>query len=100
MFMGSAAFGYYFPVVDRYLRTVAGTEEWGDCSAAIPGSGVATQFEWNDAQVSSSLVAEICDLAQCVCADLGRYSSEAKDQRRVDREWSRVEEKVREFCAS
>jgi hypothetical protein len=61
MFMGSAAFGYYFPVVDRHLRTVAGAEEWGDCSAAILGSGVAAQFEWNGAQLSFLLVAEIGD---------------------------------------
>ena len=99
MFMGGAAFGYYFPVIDRYLRTVTGVEEGDDCQAAILGSGVALQFEWIDARLSPSVVAEISDLAQFVRANLGRYSPAAKDRRRVDREWSNVEQKVLEYRA-
>src|SRR4051812_25393352 len=37
MWMFPRAFEYYYPVVDRYLRTVCATDEHGDCQTWILG---------------------------------------------------------------
>ena len=94
MFMGGTAFDYYFPVIDRYIREIRGEEEGDDCEVAILGSGVAAQFDWNGADPSDTLVGEIARLSEYVASHLGRYSPAAKDQRRIEREWNRVEEKI------
>lgn len=97
MFMGGTAFDYYFPVLDRYIREVAGTEEGEDCEVAILGSAVAAQFDWNGAHPRPSLVSEIEQLSDYVLSHLEQYSPEAKDQRRIHREWNLVIEKVAEY---
>ena len=97
MFMGGTAFDYYFPVIDRYIQKVAGTEEGDDCEVAILGSGVAAQFDWNGAHPRPSLVSEIEKLSKYVLSHLEQYSPAAKDQRRIQREWNRVNERVTEY---
>ena len=94
MFMGGAAFDYYFPVIDRYIREVVGDDEGDDCEVAILGSGVAAQFDWNGADPNDALVSEIAQLAAYVSSNVAQYSPAAKDQRRIKREWSRVNEKI------
>src|SRR5436189_5968418 len=47
MFMGSRAFEYYLPVIDRYLHEVSGGEESDGCEAIL-ASGVVAQFDWKD----------------------------------------------------
>src|SRR5687767_9278711 len=44
MWMGTVAFAYYFPVLDRYLREVVPTDEDDDCYGWIIGEGVKMQF--------------------------------------------------------
>lgn len=97
MFMGGAAFDYYFPVVDRYIREVTGSEEGDDCEVGILGSGVAAQFAWNGAHPSPSLVSEIESLSKYVSTHLDQYSPSTQDQRRIKREWDRVNEKIAEY---
>ena len=94
MFMGGAAFDYYFPVIDRYIREVTGDEEGDDCEVAILGSGVAGQFDWNGADPSDSLVSEIAQLANYVSSNVAQYSPAAEDQKRITGEWDRVDEKI------
>lgn len=97
MFMGGTAFHYYFPVVDRYIHEVTGTEEGDDCQVAILGSGVAAQLDWNGAPHNQSLIREIENLSDYVSTHLDQYSPLAKDQRRIKREWDRVNEKIAEY---
>jgi hypothetical protein len=97
MFMGGRAFDYYFPVVDRYIREVTGNEDGDDCEVAILGSGVAAQFDWNGAHPSPSLINEIEALSEYVSTHLDQYSPSAEHQKRIKREWGRVNEKIAEY---
>lgn len=91
MFMGARAFAYYFPVIDRYLRTISlDPRELGDCEAAILGSAVAAQFDWKGAVIPSDLRAEIESLRAFVVENVYRYAATEKDRRRILKEWQRV----------
>src|SRR5260370_27457108 len=93
MFMGSRAFEYYLPVIDRYLHEVSGGEESDGCEAIL-GSGVLAQFDWKDSALSRTVVAEIGELSAFVRANLARFSPEPEEQRRTDEEWKLVEQRI------
>ena len=93
MFMGSRAFEYYLPVIDRYLREVSGREESDGCEAII-GSGVVLQLDRKDAVLSGTALVEIEELSAFVRANLPRFSPEGGEQRRIEREWKLVDEKI------
>ena len=91
MFMGARAFAYYFPVIDRYLRTVTfGPRDLGDCEAAILGTAVAAQFEWKGAIISADLRAEIESLRSFVVENFTRYATVEAERRHILHEWQRV----------
>ena len=94
MFMGLNAFDYYFPVIDRYLRTVQYVDESDDCEADILGWCVIAQFDGNSTIISDRLCMEISDLADFVRSNLGRLSSNSKGQKRIDKSWRQVQNKV------
>ena len=97
MFMGSKAFKYYLPVIDRYLHEISGDEESDGCEAAILGSGVVNQFGWEDSALSGTTVAEIEQLSTFVLANLARYSPEHDEQQRIAIEWKLVNEEIIKF---
>ena len=97
MFMGSRAFEYYLPVIDRYLRDVTGGGESDGCQAAILGSGVAAQFDWKDSALSRTVVAEIAELSVFIRSNLPRFSPEPEEQRRIDGKWKVVDEKITRY---
>lgn len=88
--MGEDAFVYYFPVIDRYVREVVGSEEGHDCEVAILGRAVASRFDAESARLSDGWIAEAEDLADYVLSHLDQYSPSLKDRRRIQREWSKV----------
>lgn len=90
MFMGTEAFDFYFPVIDRYLREVTGDEEGNDCEAWILGQGIISQLSCKQARLSDSLVMEIERLVEFVRANLERYSPSIIDQQRIERAWIEV----------
>ena len=94
MFMGCRAFTYYFPVIDRYLRSITYEDDWDDCSAAILGSGVAAQFDWNNAILIPSLLDEIEDLSSFVKSSVKRYSVSDDEQNRIFKVWSKVDKRL------
>ncbi|SHI55768.1 hypothetical protein SAMN02745181_0382 [Rubritalea squalenifaciens DSM 18772] len=94
MFMGVKAFDYYFPVIDRYMREVTGDEEGYDCELSILGCGVAAQLEYSGSGISDRLLGEIERISEYVLSHLGQYSPAPKDQRRIAREWKRVDEQI------
>jgi hypothetical protein len=97
MFMGSKAFSYYLPVIDRYIREITGLDEGDDCEVAILGSGVAAQFDWSGAITGDPAIHEIEELSNYVLTHLSQYSLAAKDQRRIGREWALVDKKLAEY---
>ena len=87
MFMGSKAFEYYLPVIDRYLREISYEDEMDDCEAAILGSGVVAQFQ---SSLSEQTVKEIEELCSFVRANLHRYAESEGEQKRIDSKWEKV----------
>lgn len=90
MYMGPKAFQYYFPVIDKYVREVVGNSEGHDCSVAILGSGIEAQCNDGTFRMNESFNSEVSELCEYVLSHLSQYSPAAKDQRRVERTWSRV----------
>jgi len=91
MFMGTRAFEYYFPVVDRYLGEVSGERSEG---AAILGYGIALQFDWKAAALAAKIVSEIEALSVFVQADPARFALEPDESRRFAKAWQKVDEKI------
>ena len=97
MFMGCRAFTYYFPVIDRYLRSTKYEDDWDDCSAAILGSGVEAQFDWNNAILIPTLLDEIEDLSSFVKSSVKRYSVSEDEQDRILKVWSKVDKNLAKY---
>jgi len=91
MFMGPTAFRFYFPVVDRYLREIRNDDEFGDCEAWILGKAIAAQLETD---ANDELLMSIDRLCSYVRAHLAQYASSLRDQKRVDKAWVSVENRV------
>jgi hypothetical protein len=97
MFMGPKAFAYYFPVIDRYLREVLGKEPDDDCSAAILGSATAARLSDTAHPAIQSIAREVAELAAHVIGNLTRYAPDERLQKRILREWRKVEEAAAEL---
>ena len=96
MWMGSAAFAYYFPVIDKYLREERSELEiHNGCSAWILGCDVKMQFQWADGhKPSPQIVEEIRDLSAFVKENTSRYSDDPAEQDRIRESWRKVDEEV------
>ncbi|MCW1921235.1 hypothetical protein OKA05_01645 [Luteolibacter arcticus] len=92
MFMGPNAFAYYFPVIDGYIREVRGEEPDDDCCAAILGSAVAGQLEEATNPAIRSIASEVLNLAAHVARNAARYTPDERMQKRILREWRKVDE--------
>lgn len=96
MWMFSRAFEYYYPVVDRYLRTACVSDERyrrdDGCQAWILGCCLESQFHWADgSRPPDYVVAEIRSLAQFVRQHLSRFSVDRSEQERIDACWDRLQ---------
>jgi hypothetical protein len=96
MWMGSVAFAYYLPVIDKYLREYRPEFEWGDiCCAWILGCDVKTQFQRADGhRPSPQIVEEIRELSTFVRENTSRYSDDPAEQDRIRASWCEVDEEV------
>ena len=63
MFMGTGAFVYYFPVIDRYIREIEGPTNRFDCEAWILGHAMKHQFEPNVRMITpiAERAKDLCD---------------------------------------
>lgn len=92
MWMFPKSFEYYFPVVDRYLRSADVRDEGhhfdDGCQAWILGRCLESQFRWKDgSRPPDYVVSEICDLARFVRQHLHHYSSDPSEQERIEACW-------------
>lgn len=92
MWMGSAAFAYYFPVIDQYLREGNWDDPLDYCCAWILGRGVSSQFHWKDGRKPPPHVVQaIADLSAFVQANIGRFSADTDEQERIKGSWREVD---------
>ena len=96
MFMGSAAFSYYFPVIDRYLREVIPADENDDCLAWIIGCGITAQLE-STRGFGNSFLAEIAELARFVRKFPESFDLADIERQRIREVWTKVEALVGEM---
>jgi hypothetical protein len=93
MWMFPQAFEYYYPVVDRYLRTAFVTDDYDESHAWILGCGLESQFHWADgSRPPDYVVSEIRALAQFVRENLYRFSTDPGERERIDACWAELQE--------
>lgn len=94
MWMGGAAFRFYFPVVDRYLRSVGPIEpnDWSSRPAWILASCIAIHFSCRHDM--RGLHREIIDLCDFVCAHLDRYAREAGEREEIREAWESLKQQA------
>jgi hypothetical protein len=101
MFMFPKAFEYYFPVLDRYLRTVSEEEEdaMGDgWEVWIIGRGINSQLRPSAlGQAPQYLLAEIASLSDFVKNNLSLYFSEEEEQTRSREAWLEIDQALLKF---
>ena len=97
MYMGWEAFAYYFPVVDRYLRSVTSEDEWDDCEAAILGSAVKSQLDREGVTFTPHFLNEIEELSSFVQSSVVRYSKSESEQARIRKSWEKIDKKLEKY---
>jgi hypothetical protein len=97
MFMGCRAFGYYFPVIAKYLREIRYADDWDDCQAAILGHGVKLQFGWNGTVLPEQLLKEIESLSEVVQTRLAEYAVSEDEQKRIEAVWKEVDQELTQY---
>ena len=87
MFMGHAALAYYFPVIDRYLRT--GDD---DNQALIIAQGLELQFQFENDDVAKieKLKRPIIELANFIVQNIDSYGDNTEDQTKIKNAWQRI----------
>jgi hypothetical protein len=90
------AFEYYYPVVDRYLRSANVADEFyhfdDGCQAGVLGFCLKSQFHWKDgSRPPDYVVSEIRELAQFVRHHLHHYSPDPSEQERIDACWEKLQ---------
>lgn len=96
MFMGTDAFLYYFPVIERYiLESRVDDDENQEVEAMwILAHCIGQQFEDREVQRNDSLRLSIRQLIDHVRNNLSQYCSERVDQQHVDMAWEELQSKI------
>ena len=101
IFMGSRAFQYYFPVIDRYLREISDDDEIGaeyeDCQASILGYAIEAQFSFYESAFTQGIKTEILQLSAYVQSNVNQYSVSIKSQHRIAKQWKRVDKIIVQY---
>jgi hypothetical protein len=93
MFMGGVAFAYYYPVLERYvLKSSVENNDEADVEAMlILPYCIELQFDAKTAPSVQHLRLRLLELAAHVRNNLGQYSRDLDEQKRIDEAWQRLE---------
>lgn len=93
MFMGGAAFAYYFPVIERYIRESQVDAEFGiDVEAMwILAHCIKNQIEVSGPRHLEHLRERIDALVDHVRRHPSQYSTELEEQNHVDSAWAELQ---------
>jgi hypothetical protein len=97
MFMGSAAFLFYFPVIERYLYTVRAESEFHDCPAWILAMGIIQQLNESSLAKNEQLIGRVDGLITHVLGHLNQYATDGDEQERVASGWNELRAVVDEI---
>ena len=85
MWMGHVAFAYYFPILDRYLRT-----EDEEDQAWFIACVIIFQFDCENTTKIEQLKPKILDLANFVIQNIERFGTQISDRKRIYEEWIKL----------
>ena len=91
MFMGWKAFGYYFPIIEKYLYEVELQEEGEDSNAWILARAILGQMKLPELKQLGDLRERVLRLCLHVKSDLHQYASEPKEQMEIGEAWAELE---------
>ncbi|MEM7235428.1 MAG: hypothetical protein AAF517_24865 [Planctomycetota bacterium] len=94
MFMGGAAFAFYFPVIERYLRESRAGEGDDVESVSFIAEGILLQWEWPTWRLVLPLRDRILELCREVLSDPSRYFLDEREQRRAVSAWRKLESRT------
>jgi len=85
MFMGHGALAYYFPVLDKYLRT-------DDEVALIIAQGLELQFQFENDDISKidKLKKPIIELSQFIIQNIENYGETLDERNEISNAWQRL----------
>jgi len=89
MWMGTKAFEYYFPVLEKYLQEIQPEDELDDCEGWIIGCGIEMQL---NEDCSIELTNKIEKLTDQV---IYRFSNFDIDQEQVIYQWNKIKNKIK-----
>lgn len=91
MFMGGEAFAYYFPVIEKYLRSVPEVNPDGDdYQAWILAKAIEDQFDGDYAHHVQHLKERVLALAGFIGNHLSRFGGDEADRERIGDAWSEL----------
>jgi hypothetical protein len=96
MFMGGAAFAFYFPVIEGYLRDVpVPIEDDGDDHESwVLAKCIENQFHAKTAHHVLHLAPRVIALSKYVRQNIGRFGHDADEQSRIADAWLGLENHV------
>jgi len=92
MFMGTIAFLYYFPVIERYLYSVRAEDEFDDCQAWILSMGIAHRLEYESFPNDERLMERIALLTDHVLSHVSQYATTSDEQERIESSWASLKQ--------
>ena len=100
MFMGGTAFGFYFPVIDGFLRDTSDKFEDDDRQAWILAHCIMNQFQGEVVPEVRRLVPGVLELAEFVLTHIRLFApSDTEEQHRIAGAWLELKDHVRQ-CPS
>jgi hypothetical protein len=91
MFMGAAAFLFYFPVIERFLYNVRAENEWDDCQAWILSQGIIQQMSDENGR-NQQLLSRVAALVDYVLRNPNQYGTTIDEQERIISGWTELRE--------
>ena len=96
MFMGPAAFCYYFPVVERYLYNVDAQSESQSIPAWILAQGFIMQLKNKSVSSNALLLKRLSELTDFVLKNVARYDESPAEHTRILQAWTELKEQLSE----
>lgn len=94
MFMGWAAFEFYYPVIEKYLLQATPIDESDDCESWILGCGLENQISENGKKISKAFRERLKSLCTLVIDRFSTSILSEKEKKRILKQWNKTKEKL------
>ncbi|GAB5406699.1 MAG: hypothetical protein Aurels2KO_49300 [Aureliella sp.] len=95
MSMGTVAFAYYSPMLEKFLHNVPDIEHDDDNEAWIISRGIVNQFDSKDSRKIEHLKDRVIDLAIYVLDNIDRLGADDEERKRVSDSWQQLIEQLK-----